>query len=401
MKARSESRIAIIGAGIGGLVAALALVDRGFAVRVFEQAEQLREIGAGLQLSPNATKVLDRLNLSSRLRQIESRPEGKEIRLWNTGETWKLFDLGAESVEVYGHPYLTLYRADLHRILVEALEERAPGSLRLGARCIGLSQADDSVTLHLAGGESVVCDVLIGADGVHSSVRAAAIATDRPVFSGCVAWRGVLNSADLPQHLRSPVAVNWVGPGAHVIHYPLRAGSLINFVGIVERNDWTVESWNAQGTVEECLRDFSGWHPDVLTLASAIATPYKWALMVREPMTNWTSKRVTLLGDAAHATLPFLAQGAAMAIEDGYVLARCIDEKRDDIGEALMRYQSLRIDRTSRVVRSSSENAKRFHNPRLGDATGASEYVSNEWSEPKVRERYEWLFSYDVDALMV
>lgn len=118
-------------------------------------------------------------------------------------------------------------------------------------------------------------------------------------------------------------------------------------------------------------------------------------------MTNWTSKRVTLLGDAAHATLPFLAQGAAMAIEDGYVLARCIDEKRDDIGEALMRYQSLRIDRTSRVVRSSSENAKRFHNPRLGDATGASEYVSNEWSEPKVRERYEWLFSYDVDALMV
>ncbi len=393
--------IIVVGAGIGGLVAALALVQRGVSVRVVEQAGELKEIGAGIQLSANATRVLYQLGLGDQLSAIEAQPEGKEVRLWSTGQRWRLFDLGVESIAKYGYPYVTLYRADLHKLLAEALQQRSPGCLQLGARCVASRQFHDHVEVTLENGSRITGALLIGADGVHSMVRQQHIALDNPVFSGFVAWRGVIPSENLPERLRAPIGVNWVGPGAHVIHYPLRRGELINFVGIVERDDWQVESWTERGSTDECLHDFAGWNEDVLELAAAVPEPYKWALMVREPISNWTDARVTLLGDAAHPTLPFLAQGAAMAIEDGYILARCLDAFSAAPEAALKRYQDLRIDRTSKIVRGSAENARRFHDPRLADADGASEYVSQQWDEARVRERYQWLFEYDVDAVLV
>ncbi|MCS6763286.1 MAG: FAD-dependent monooxygenase [Candidatus Protistobacter heckmanni] len=176
-----------------------------------------------------------------------------------------------------------------------------------------------------------------------------------------------------------------MGSGAHVIHYPLRRGELVSFVGIVERGDWQVESWTEKGDVEEFLRNFAGWHEDVHTLIRALDTPFKWALMGREPASNWTEGRVTLRGDAAHPTLPFLAQGAVMAIEDGYLLARCLEASRHDPQACLQAYQDARIERTSRIVRGSADNAKRFHNPSLAHAEGVAAYVDREWSEEKVR----------------
>jgi salicylate hydroxylase len=216
-----------------------------------------------------------------------------------------------------------------------------------------------------------------------------------------VAWRGVIPSEKLPKHLREPLGVNWMGPGSHVVHYPLRRGELVNFVGILEKDQWVDESWTAKGTVEECVADFEGWHQDVLTLASALDTPFIWALMVRQPMVNWTCGRVTLLGDAAHATLPFMSQGAAMAIEDGYVLARCLKKYAADPGQALQVYQSLRIDRTTRIVRGSADNLKRFHNPLLATPGAAEAYVDKEWAPDRVNERYDWVFSYNVDEVAV
>jgi salicylate hydroxylase len=392
-------KILIIGAGLGGLTAGLALLDKGFDVTILEQAAELKEIGAGVQLSSNATGVLYRLGLGPELEKIASEPLGKRVRLWNTGQTWPLFDLGAVSRERYGYPYFTLHRADLHRVLAEGVARRAPGAVRLGVKVTEHEQHENGgVSVRCAGGEVFEADLVIGADGVHSQTRGALFGADAPRYSGIMAWRGVIKAADLPAHMRQPYGSNWVGPGAHVIQYPLRNGELVNFVGAVEGNGWKVESWSEKGTHEECLADFTGWHEDVQTLIKAIDIPYKWALMVRDPMPQWSRGSVTLMGDACHPTLPFLAQGAAMALEDGYVLARALERYRDAPRTALRQYEAARRERTSRIVLGSAANAARFHNPALAHAEGAADYVSREWTEERVKERYEWLFEYDVDA---
>lgn len=394
-------RILIAGAGIGGLTAALSLLRRGYDVQVCEQAVELREVGAGLQLSPNGLRALYQLGLGDALQALASEPQGKEIRLWSTGQTWKLFDLGKTSVADYGYPYFTIYRPDLLKVLTDAVRAIKADAITLNAKCVGFEQTAQGVTLKLGDGRTLQGDMLIGADGVHSPIRGQLFGADQPSFSGCLAWRGVIAMERLPRHMHRPVGTNWVGPGAHVIHYPLHGGKLMNFVGIVERDDWQVESWTQKGTREECHADFHGWHQDVHELISHIDVPYKWALMARPPLETWSVGRVTLMGDACHPTLPFLAQGAVMAIEDGYLLGRCIERHEDNPALALARYEQARIERTTRIVLRSTENGKRFHNPALASFEGAAAYVDREWAEDKVRERYDWLFRYNVDEVGV
>jgi salicylate hydroxylase len=392
-------KIIINGAGLGGLTAGLAMLKRGIDVTILEQAAELKEIGAGVQLSSNATGVLYRLGLGEAIEQVASEPLGKRVRLWNTGQTWPLFDLGTISRERYGYPYMTMHRADLHQVLVDGVRRLKPDAIVLNAKVTGITQSGDGVTVTTARGDSYQADVAVGADGVHSITREILFGPDAPRYSGVMAWRGVINASDMPENMREPYGTNWVGPGAHVVQYPLRNGQLINFVGAVEGNRWEVESWSEKGTHEECLSDFKGWNEEVHALIKAIETPYKWVLKVRDPMETWTRGKVTLLGDACHPTLPFLAQGAAMAIEDGYILARALEKYAGDPERALQRYEDVRKERTARVVIGSAANTKRFHNPALANAEGAAEYVSREWTEEKISERYEWLFKYDVDAV--
>ena len=392
-------RILIAGGGIGGLTAALALLQRGFDVEIYEQASELKEVGAGLQLSANGNRVLYALGLGDALRALSCEAKAKEIRLWNTGDTWKLFDLGAVSVERYGFPYFTVYRPDLLTVLANAVRALKPDAIHLKARSTGFEQDADGVTLLLEHGR-VRGEVLIGADGVHSNIRQGLFGADQPEFTGLMAWRGVIPMEKLPEHLRRPVGTNWVGPGGHIVHYPLRAGQLMNFVGVRERGDWQVESWSVRGTREECLADFAGWNADIQTMIGAIDVPYKWALMHRPPLPRWSAGRVSLLGDACHSTLPFLAQGAVMAIEDGFILARAL-EAAGDPAEALTRYEAARRARTTRMVEGANANTRRFHNPELASVEGARAYVDREWTEAKVKERYEWLFTYDATTVAV
>jgi len=384
-------KVLIVGAGIGGLTAALALLRRGLDVEVYEQAAELKEVGAGLQLSANGTRVFYELGVGERLKALSCEVSGKEIRLWNTGETWKAFDLGKVSVERYGYPYFTVYRPDLLEVLVAAIGRQR---IHLGAKCRGFKQTDENVQLQFDD-RTATADVLIGADGVHSRIRQSLFGQDRPQFTGIVVWRGIVPMEDLPEHMRRMIGSNWVGPGAHVVHYPLRGGRLMNFVGALERSDWRVESWSARGTTEELAADFKAWHDDVHALIREIPVPYKWALMTRPPMERWTGGRVTLLGDACHSMVPFLAQGAVMAIEDGFILARCL-EKYEDPARALSGYEEARRERTRKAVEGSTANIGRFHHPALADPAQARDYVTREWAGQSVADRYEWLFRYDV-----
>jgi salicylate hydroxylase len=359
---------------------------------VLEQAAELREVGAGLQLSANGSRVFYELGLADALKGISCQAEGKEIRMWNTGETWKLFDLGKVSVEKFGFPYFTVYRPDLLEVLVKAVRREKPDAIRLGFKCGEFTQDGNGVTV-----ENLRGDALIGADGVHSRVRQGLFGADKPGFTGVIAWRGVIPMEKVPAHMQRMVGTNWVGPGGHVIHYPLRGGKLMNFVGALNRDDWQVESWSARGTTAELAGDYAGWHNDVQALIQAIPAPFKWALMTRAPLERWSVGRVSLLGDACHSMVPFLAQGAVMAIEDGFVLARCLQAHGAE--EGLRRYEAARRDRTRRVVEGSAANIERFHNPVLADPVAGRAYVDREWAGAKVAERYDWLFRYDASTV--
>jgi len=392
--------IAVIGGGIGGLTAGLALARRGLDVAVFEQSSELREVGAGVQIGPNGTRVLDALGLKDAIEHLAVLPANRELRHWATGETWNWFDLGRSSIERYNSPHVLMHRGDLHSILADALTRLNPDAIRLGRRCVDVRSADDHAEVSFATGETVSCAAVIGADGIHSRVRECLFGPDQPQFTGCVAWRGLVPMTSLPPHLARLHATNWLGPHGHVLHYPVRRGELMNFISFVERDDWRLESWTVAGAKAELAGDFQGWHGDVHAFIQRIDTPYKWALMVRAPMPRWSSGRITLLGDACHPTLPFLGQGAVMAIEDAYVAAACL-EKHAEPEAALARYEEIRRERTAMVVLKAHENRRHAFSPALATEDQAAAAIARDWREARVRERLDWLYAYDATAVEI
>lgn len=392
-----KPRITIAGGGIGGMAAALSLLRRGYPVQVFEQAPELGEVGAGVQISPNGSRALDSLGVFETLRAQSCAPKRKEFRLWNTGRAWPMFDLGPVAIEKYGYPYLTVFRPDLLATLYDAVRAIDPDAVHLGSEVAGAEADDDKAVLILKDGRRIESDVLIGADGVKSIVRKSLFGDDHTEFTGMIAWRAVIPMERLPERFHEMVGWTWIGPGGHLVNYPLRGGKLMNMIGTIERNDWQVESWYAEGSIEECANDFAGWHEDVQTLIHAAPKVLKWAFMERPPRQIWSKGRASLLGDACHATLPFLAQGAVMSIEDGVVLGRCLDKYADPV-EALKKYEQARVERTSNMVRGAKDNTARFHESALKTEEGAVAYMESEWSRDPIKDRYDWLYRYDVET---
>lgn len=358
MSQSTQTQTALIcGAGLGGLTAAISLARRGWSVRVVEKAEELAEVGAGIQLSPNAMHVLNALDLGAEVARVAFEPVASTIRDCVTGHTYVDLPLKGFCQSRYGARYLHIYRPDLHALLIRAARN-AGVSIELGQTAVGVTQTKEQAFLQTQS-DVFSADVLIGADGLRSKVREAILGPEPPSFTGQVAWRGTVPADALPEGLIAPNATVWVGPRHHFVTYYVKSGQLVNFVAVQERSDWTKSGWNEPGDVCELTEAFKDWHPEIQTLLEATDTCYLWALYARDPLPKWCDRRVALLGDAAHPMLPFMAQGAAMAIEDAWVLAETVE--LHSVPKSLDRYEAIRKPRTTMVQNMSRKNAKLFH----------------------------------------
>jgi salicylate hydroxylase len=387
-------RIIIIGAGIGGLAATLAMRRAGFEVQVFEQAAELREVGAGIQISPNASRILNRFGLEDSMRRFGVRPQAVVLRRWDDGRELARQPLADACERDFGAPYYNFHRADLLDLLSAAIPD---GVVQLDHRCVGLRQHDNRVEVQFHNGASADGDVVVGADGIHSTVRHAIMGPESPRFSGHVAYRGLL-PADRVAHLDLEVVASaWWGPGHHFVHYFVGAGARWHNWVAVTPGEWGVESWTAKGEVADALKEFEGWHPQVRAIIGAVETTNRWALFDRDPLPRWTVGRVTLIGDAAHPMLPYMAQGAVQSIEDGALLAKCLESAdARDVDAALLRYEQTRKPRASRCQEGSRRNGVTYHLPDGDEQRNRDANLSSATTAPLPQNA--WLYGHDVEA---
>lgn len=393
-------KVLIAGGGIGGLTAALCCLHFGHDVTVFEQAAKLGEVGAGIQIPPNAMKVFKALKIELLIKENAFQPQSIEAKMGETGRNIFTIPLASHAVDVWGAPYLHIHRADYIHALRKALTARAPNAIHLDVAVTHYDHTETGVTVTLSNGQKFTGDILIGADGIRSVIREQMLGPDTPVFTGNVAWRAVVPMDKLGAHAPNPTACVWMGKGRHCVTYRLRRGELANFVGVVERDDWTEESWATQGEPKDALNDFADWHPTITTLIQNIdpGSLFRWALFDRAPLSKWVDGNVALLGDAAHPMLPFLAQGAAMAVEDAWTLAHGISQDIRLAHNALTDYQIKRFERTKKTQAGSRANMKTFHKRTTLSqlSTYAPMWLAGKLMPKIVHTRMDWLYGYDV-----
>jgi salicylate hydroxylase len=353
-------RAIVVGAGIGGLTATLSLRRAGHEVTLLEQSRQLSEIGAGIQLAPNATRVLRRLDLLDAVAEQSTRPAHVSFRTWSDGSEICRYVIGREAEEEFGAPYLQVHRADLQQALSAAVP---PESLRLGTAVVGIDQDDSGARVTTASGERLDADLVVAADGIRSAARQWLFGADEAVFSHTAAYRALLPAAEVAD-LDIPEYAGWLGPGRHVVHYWLRRGELLNVVAVFVTDHAAQESWTARAAPGEQLRTFSGWDPRLLTVLDRAGQVLRYGIHTRAPLTRWHVGRVTLLGDSAHAMVPFQAQGAAQAVMDAAVLGDCLTGAApDEVPEALDRYVRRRVPAATSVQASSARAGHDYHLP--------------------------------------
>ena len=387
-----EIGIAVIGGGIGGLAAGTSLLRAGFDVHVYEQAYELREVGAGIQVSPNASRILHGIGLAPEMNAKGVKAQAWHQRRWDDGRTLLRTPLGDRVEEVFGFPHYQIHRADL----LNALAQQIPNErLHLGHRLVNVVDRGRNVDARFGNGAQIRCGVLVGADGIHSVVRRAVLGDESPSFTGCIGYRGLVSS-DRLSHLDIPKESQvWMGPHKHFVNYFVQGGAALSFFAGVDQESWTKESWTERGNVADVLAAYDGWDEQVRTILASVDEIFIWGLFERRPLPRWSVGRVTLLGDACHAMLPFMAQGAAQAIEDGAVLTECLrgTGERNE-AEALRIYETLRLPRTSRVQAAANENKHRFHLPDGPEQRERDRQMAGgatDWSFQAVK----WLYDFD------
>lgn len=381
-------RAAIVGGGIGGLAAANALVRRGIDITVYEQAPALGEVGAGVFIYPNSLRQLERMGLGPALAAVGAKiGEGSEYCRMDGTVVGRVLTTDSSGWNgLYG-----MHRADLLRVLADALPR---STVRIGHRCIGVEQDAHVVRLYFANGNTAEADVLIGADGIQSTVQKYVVAPSTPEYSGSRAYRGLIERAKVPAWRQAAHQI-WMGDGKHFMVFPVRRGELLNYVGFVPTDEQTVESWSAVGDRDELAASFSGWDPRVVELLARVETCFWWGLYDRRPLAAWSKGRLTLVGDAAHAMLPHLGQGANQAIEDGVALAVLLqDREAAAIPDVLQSYEALRRMRTDVVQAEARKNGLRYDS-----RSGSLEQRDREIAASA--DLRKWLYDYDVEKAAV
>ncbi|WP_327695714.1 FAD-dependent monooxygenase [Streptomyces sp. NBC_00459] len=352
-------RAIVVGAGIGGLAAAQTLRAAGHEITLVERTRRFTEIGAGVQLAPNATRVLRRLDLLDTVAARAVHPSRLSFRTWSDGTEICGHVLGPEVEDEFGAPYLQVHRADLHQALAARIP---PGSVRLNTRVVGIDQDDRAAYVTTADGECLAADLVVAADGVRSAARQWLFGADEAVFSGTAAYRALLPAAEVAD-LDLPEYALWLGPGRHVVHYWVRGGELLNLVAVFT-TEAAHESWTARAEPGEQLREFAGWDRRVLTALERAGQVFRYGINTRTPLARWNIGRVTLLGDSAHAMVPFQAQGAAQALMDAAVLGDCLaDTAPAEVPDALTRYVRRRLATATRVQARSASAGDAYHLP--------------------------------------
>lgn len=383
-------KILIAGAGIGGLTAAACLLQEGYNVEVYEQAPELGEIGAGIQCSAPAVKVFKHISIADKINEVGVKPKAFEFKLFDTGELLHKVPLAEQHLQMHGAAYYHIHRSDLHKILADRVLDLNPDCVFLNSAVVGFDETENGITLKLSDGRVIEGDILIGADGIKSAVRDQIVGKTPPDYTGQVAWRATVPTSRLPKGFMDTISAIWCGPKKHAVIYYLRSGEVLNFVACVENVNWQEESWTVKADWQELKDDFAGWHDDIQTIIDNLDKDqcYRWALNNRKPIDNWRTDHAVLMGDAAHATLPYMASGAVMAIEDAAVLTRALN-KNDDIAKALDMFQRNRFERTAKIVTGSTELGDLYH------LTTRQEFEEGFERRNVARERNEWLYAYD------
>jgi salicylate hydroxylase len=387
--------VAVIGGGLGGLAAALSLRQAGIEADVYEQAAAFSEVGAGIQIGPNASRILHRIVPAAALTARAVRPASVHQRRWDDGRTLQLAPLGDAVEAAFGAPYYHFHRADLLQALAGAFP---PERVHFRHRLAAIRELGDRVVARFENGAEIAADVVVGADGIHSAARRLLFGSEQPRFTGCIAYRGLVPAARLAALDLEVISNNWMGPGQHFVHYFVAGGDLVNFVAVIERDSWTRESWTDRGDKADVLEAYAGWHPQVRTIIDAVDETFIWALFDRTPLPRWSIGRVTLLGDACHAMLPFMAQGAGQSIEDGATLAACLERLGPGAVPAALRlYETLRLPRATRLQELSRLNKHRFHLPD-GPEQEARDAELKRRGDRSI-EALGWLYAHDAAVI--
>ena len=383
-------RIAIVGAGLGGLAAAIALRRQGFEVQVYEQAAELAEFGAGINISPNSVKFFHAVGLADKLHAVSSEPVGLTWRDWDSGEIHNCLPFG-DFERRYGAKYYVVHRSDLHRLLSEAVPQE---SIHLGKRCARAESRNGLAGLSFTDGTSAEADVVVGCDGIRSAVRAHLFGGEGPHYAGTMCWRALAPASALPEGYHDGYVNQWSGNGGFVISYYVRRGEFINFVCVRQQPGWTEQSWSVPSNVDELLAAFPHAGEKLRRMMGAATSCSKWGQFTGEHAAQWTKDRVTLLGDSAHAMLATFGQGANMAFEDAYVLAQWLRASADDPDAALASYEAARKPRATRVQQlSRTEVLFKKQHTNWDRLRREAVFVTRHGST--TAGVYRWIFGYD------